>query len=64
MVLTVDKLLLFVGDDASQVGPLQTTLPLGRVPVATVGEVLVTVALELVPAIGTHFCVCRDEGSE
>lgn len=60
--LTVDEELLLVGQDAGQVRPLQATLPLGRVPRAPVTEVLVAVALELVPAIVTRFCVCSQHG--
>lgn len=56
--LTVDKELLLVGQDAGQVRPLQATLPLGRVPRAPVAEVLVAVALELVPAVVARLCVC------
>lgn len=62
-VLTVDKVLLLQGDDASQVGPLHTTLPLCRVPAAAMGEVLVAVALELVPTITTRLRVCGEDGS-
>lgn len=62
--LTVDKELLLVGQDAGQVRPLQATLPLGRVPRAPVAEVLVAVALELVPAVVARLCVCAQQGTE
>ena len=48
--LTVDVGLLLLGQDADQVGSVHAALPLGRVPGAAVGEVLVAVGLELGPA--------------
>lgn len=61
-MLTVDEELLLVGQDAGQVRPLQATLPLGGVPCASVAEVLVAVALELVPAIVARLRVCSQRG--
>lgn len=49
----VHKDLLLVGQDARQVGSLQTAFPFSRVPCAPVGKVFVALPLELVPAVIT-----------
>ena len=58
--LTVDKLLLLVGGDAGEVSPLEPTLSLCHVPVPPLRDILVAVALELVPAIVTHIRICGE----
>ena len=55
--LTVDVVLLLLGQHADQVGPVHAALPLGRVPGAAVGEVLVAVGLELGPAVAARLRV-------
>lgn len=57
-VRTVHKDLLLVGQDARQVGSLQTAFPFSRVPCAPVGKVFVALPLELVPAVITGLRVC------
>lgn len=57
ITLTVDKLLLIMGENAGEVCPLYPTLLLRCIPVPPLGDVLVAVALELVPAIVTRLSV-------
>lgn len=63
MTHTIHKHLFLVGQDACEVGTLQTTLPLGSVPRAAVSEVLVALPLELVPAIVTGLRVLFTQGT-
>ena len=55
--LTVDKLLLLVGNYTGEVSALHSALALCVVPVPPMGRVLVAVALEFMPAIATCFSV-------
>lgn len=54
---TVDELLLLVGGNAGQMSTMHAALPLCSFPVLPLGEVLVAVALKLMPAIGAGFCI-------
>lgn len=57
--LTVDELLLLGRDDAAQMCLLCPAPALGIHPALTLGEVAVTVALELGPALLTQLLVCN-----
>lgn len=58
-ILTVDVLLLLMGQNTSKVCPLETTFTLCCVPVTPMRKVFVAVALELVPAVAACFSVCE-----
>lgn len=57
MAHTIHKHLFLMRQDACEMGALQTALPFSRIPRASVGEVLVALPLEFVPAVVTRLCV-------
>lgn len=63
LVHTIHEHLLFVRQDAGEVGSLQTTFPLSCVPCASVGEVFVALPLEFVPAIVTGLSIWEETGA-
>lgn len=54
---SVYKKLFFVGQDAGEVGAMDSTLSFSRVPSPTVSEVLVAMRLEFLPTKSTHLSV-------
>lgn len=60
---TIYEELLFVGQDAGQVSALQTTLSFCCLPRPPVGEVLIAVALKLLPTKVTNLRILLTEGS-
>lgn len=57
MAHTIHKHLFLMRQDAGEMGALQTALPFSRIPRASVGEVLVALPLEFMPAIVTCLSV-------
>ncbi len=62
--LTINKELLFMGQDAGEVTALQATLSLRCFPCPPVCEVLIAVALKLVPAKVTNLRIWKIETRE
>lgn len=57
----VYKTLFFVGQNAGEVGAMDSTLSFSRVPSSTVSEVFVAMRLELLPTKSTHLSVLLTE---
>lgn len=60
LVHTIHKHLFFMRQNAGEMGALQTAFPFSCIPRASMGEVLVTLPLEFVPAIVTCLCVWEE----